>query len=97
VGYTDWSGSRYIMEKSSCVSGNEPKGSIKMLGNYGAAAYLVGSRAVLSSTEFHSSLATRSNFYLSSNNVEIWQGGLEFDFLVRGKFSLLQQFQACKI
>jgi hypothetical protein len=37
--------------KSSCERGNEPSGSIKMLGNYRVAAQLVASRVVLGSTE----------------------------------------------
>jgi hypothetical protein len=37
--------------ESSCELGNEPSGSIKMLGIYRVAAQVVASRAVLSSTE----------------------------------------------
>jgi hypothetical protein len=37
--------------ESSCELGNEPSASIKMLGIYRAAAQLVASRVVLSSTE----------------------------------------------
>jgi hypothetical protein len=40
--------------ESSCELGNEPSGSIKMVGNYRVAAHLVASRAVLSSTELFS-------------------------------------------
>jgi hypothetical protein len=37
--------------ESSCELGNEPSGSIKMLGIYRVAAQLVTSRVVLSSTD----------------------------------------------
>jgi hypothetical protein len=37
--------------ESSCKLGNEPSGSIKMLGKDRVAAQLVASRVVLSSTE----------------------------------------------
>jgi hypothetical protein len=40
-----------VQAESSCNLGNEPSGSIKLLGIYRVAAQLVASRAVLSSTE----------------------------------------------
>jgi hypothetical protein len=41
--------------ESSCELGNEPSGSIKMLGNYREAEQLVSSRVVLGCTELVSS------------------------------------------
>jgi hypothetical protein len=54
--------------KSSYKLGNEPSGSIKMLGIYRVAAQLVASRVVLSSTEL---LITKQQVY---HDTADWKG-----------------------
>jgi hypothetical protein len=62
--------------ESSCKLGNEPSGSIKMLGIYRVAAQLVASRAVLSSTELVSLVlqSQKIEFYITTAATKLKSG-----------------------